>query len=225
WDIWSLGVTLLEVLTPETPVSSPERQDDPAVPSTIPQPFFDIARNCLRREPSLRFTAAQIRDCLNPASVQVAVAAGAAGVIEQKIEQKSEQKSEQKIDPAKENPAPVEVAAPAETAGEEKKIEPPKEMWVNSNYCWVVVCKNHWFHGRGNFFTVHRIPLGETDAVWPRPKVDKPFGVRCDECGKEYIYQPSDVLKYEMEARSEEHTSELQSPCNLVCRLLLEKKK
>src|SRR5256885_11776526 len=27
------------------------------------------------------------------------------------------------------------------------------------------------------------------------------------------------------EHRSEEHTSELQSPCNLVCRLLLEKKK
>src|SRR5256885_11135473 len=29
----------------------------------------------------------------------------------------------------------------------------------------------------------------------------------------------------EIEHRSEEHTSELQSPCNLVCRLLLEKKK
>src|SRR5256885_12604880 len=28
-----------------------------------------------------------------------------------------------------------------------------------------------------------------------------------------------------MADRSEEHTSELQSPCNLVCRLLLEKKK
>src|SRR2546426_9331701 len=28
-----------------------------------------------------------------------------------------------------------------------------------------------------------------------------------------------------IEGRSEEHTSELQSPCNLVCRLLLEKKK
>src|SRR2546426_9015691 len=27
-----------------------------------------------------------------------------------------------------------------------------------------------------------------------------------------------------MDKRSEEHTSELQSPCNLVCRLLLEKK-
>src|SRR5256885_6276871 len=29
----------------------------------------------------------------------------------------------------------------------------------------------------------------------------------------------------EARVRSEEHTSELQSPCNLVCRLLLEKKK
>src|SRR2546426_8482940 len=30
--------------------------------------------------------------------------------------------------------------------------------------------------------------------------------------------------RLEMVVRSEEHTSELQSPCNLVCRLLLEKK-
>src|SRR3989454_6089135 len=29
----------------------------------------------------------------------------------------------------------------------------------------------------------------------------------------------------QLDLRSEEHTSELQSPCNLVCRLLLEKKK
>src|SRR5205807_10386394 len=31
-------------------------------------------------------------------------------------------------------------------------------------------------------------------------------------------------VNYFTEIRSEEHTSELQSPCNLVCRLLLEKK-
>src|SRR5256885_10232155 len=30
---------------------------------------------------------------------------------------------------------------------------------------------------------------------------------------------------HDASSRSEEHTSELQSPCNLVCRLLLEKKK
>src|SRR5256885_13110942 len=33
------------------------------------------------------------------------------------------------------------------------------------------------------------------------------------------------VQKERFYIRSEEHTSELQSPCNLVCRLLLEKKK
>src|SRR2546426_6923255 len=38
--------------------------------------------------------------------------------------------------------------------------------------------------------------------------------------GREHCPVPRGVA-----ARSEEHTSELQSPCNLVCRLLLEKKK
>src|SRR2546426_6754915 len=33
------------------------------------------------------------------------------------------------------------------------------------------------------------------------------------------------AVKEGEQERSEEHTSELQSPCNLVCRLLLEKKK
>src|SRR5256885_3719127 len=36
---------------------------------------------------------------------------------------------------------------------------------------------------------------------------------------------PPSMLAYAAADRSEEHTSELQSPCNLVCRLLLEKKK
>src|SRR5688500_20339967 len=34
-----------------------------------------------------------------------------------------------------------------------------------------------------------------------------------------------EAKEYFQKERSEEHTSELQSPCNLVCRLLLEKKK
>src|SRR5688500_19499100 len=33
-----------------------------------------------------------------------------------------------------------------------------------------------------------------------------------------------DICDIRLSQRSEEHTSELQSPCNLVCRLLLEKK-
>src|SRR5256885_12674477 len=45
--------------------------------------------------------------------------------------------------------------------------------------------------------------------------------------GASDLTQDEDVLDtwFSSALRSEEHTSELQSPCNLVCRLLLEKKK
>src|SRR5256885_571617 len=38
------------------------------------------------------------------------------------------------------------------------------------------------------------------------------------------VEQGSHFAFHQIPRRSEEHTSELQSPCNLVCRLLLEKK-
>src|SRR2546426_6061109 len=51
----------------------------------------------------------------------------------------------------------------------------------------------------------------------------------CSFCREHFIstcYEQLDQCRNWQEARrSEEHTSELQSPCNLVCRLLLEKKK
>src|SRR5256885_6173095 len=40
----------------------------------------------------------------------------------------------------------------------------------------------------------------------------------------EYLRNSKLDAKNYFDPRSEEHTSELQSPCNLVCRLLLEKK-
>src|SRR2546426_4706520 len=44
--------------------------------------------------------------------------------------------------------------------------------------------------------------------------------------GSQEAGEPVDIRKPGgVGGRSEEHTSELQSPCNLVCRLLLEKKK
>jgi len=48
-------------------------------------------------------------------------------------------------------------------------------MWVDANYCWVVLCKNHWFHMRQNIFFRHRIPLSQTDAVSALPPLSKPF--------------------------------------------------
>src|SRR2546426_7270277 len=45
-------------------------------------------------------------------------------------------------------------------------------------------------------------------------------------CGLKDSAEREPVFTWLLRAdRSEEHTSELQSPCNLVCRLLLEKKK
>src|SRR5205807_9215505 len=51
----------------------------------------------------------------------------------------------------------------------------------------------------------------EFRASWARPEPPAPREPRA---------KPDSKVK----KRSEEHTSELQSPCNLVCRLLLEKK-
>jgi hypothetical protein len=72
-------------------------------------------------------------------------------------------------------------------------------MWEGANYCSVVLCKNHRFHMRQNFFFRHRIPLALTDAVASLPSLGKRFTVRCDECGKAYTCNPKDVRRVEQE--------------------------
>src|SRR5205807_9407519 len=49
----------------------------------------------------------------------------------------------------------------------------------------------------------------------------------CPHCGRAHpvVKALQERFGEQLRFRSEEHTSELQSPCNLVCRLLLEKKK
>src|SRR2546426_2277662 len=70
--------------------------------------------------------------------------------------------------------------------------------------------------------------VGEEKATPPartsevRRKVAKSAGTRGDNFA---FCVPSASPSFFLNSRSEEHTSELQSPCNLVCRLLLEKKK
>src|SRR2546426_7412280 len=56
----------------------------------------------------------------------------------------------------------------------------------------------------------------------PEPATLSAVGDRWRSPRSEAIYGHTERLR---DSRSEEHTSELQSPCNLVCRLLLEKKK
>src|SRR5256885_10383794 len=58
-------------------------------------------------------------------------------------------------------------------------------------------------------------------ALPPSPSVSK----RKMRLGCQTLRNSVSATSETMAERSEEHTSELQSPCNLVCRLLLEKKK
>jgi len=72
-------------------------------------------------------------------------------------------------------------------------------MWEDNSYCWVVLCKNNWFHYRQSLSSKHKIPLAETDAYAPPPALQNSFTVRCDECHKEYLYKPSEVLRHDQE--------------------------
>src|SRR2546426_3003128 len=63
------------------------------------------------------------------------------------------------------------------------------------------------------------VGLQVRSGVWG---VDVPHAVQMDAAHADEFRGQAGPSVY---SRSEEHTSELQSPCNLVCRLLLEKKK
>jgi hypothetical protein len=57
---------------------------------------------------------------------------------------------------------------------------------TTSPFVWAVICKNHRFHNRQNFYSGHKIPLGETDEFTPPPTLDFRITVKCDECGEEH---------------------------------------
>src|SRR2546426_7018364 len=63
------------------------------------------------------------------------------------------------------------------------------------------------------------------EALWHLRVKDFPAIVTMDAHGNSLHADVEKASAVMLEKRSEEHTSELQSPCNLVCRLLLEKQK
>jgi TonB family protein len=65
-DIWSLGMTLVEVLTQRPPLRE-GNEGEPLLPQTMPAPFREIASQCLRRDPQKRWTLDQIEERLRPA--------------------------------------------------------------------------------------------------------------------------------------------------------------
>src|SRR5256885_10770676 len=86
------------------------------------------------------------------------------------------------------------------------------------------------------YTTLFRSPIPElapvTTAIFPASRLDMGFD-SYKTSGLEHLplrifrcpTSSNPISTWPLRSRSEEHTSELQSPCNLVCRLLLEKKK
>jgi len=72
-------------------------------------------------------------------------------------------------------------------------------MGYNSQYFWVVLCKNSRFHKKQNLFFGHSIPLAETDSILPPPSFSERLSIRCDDCGREYSYDSKDLLRAEIE--------------------------
>jgi TonB family protein len=66
-DIWSLGATLVEVLTRYPPIWNRAKAADPTVPQSMPEPFASFARKCLRSDPARRITISEITARLDPA--------------------------------------------------------------------------------------------------------------------------------------------------------------
>src|ERR1039457_1881758 len=91
-------------------------------------------------------------------------------------------------------------------------------------------CPDHTFQrdrpgcgtGRLQFAQVTSLPVvfnpaNALNCFWPMPFRKHARITLSNETG-----QDVELVAYQITYRSEEHTSELQSPCNLVCRLLLE---
>src|SRR5256885_8181952 len=82
----------------------------------------------------------------------------------------------------------------------------------------------------GHVVYVHGLWLPGEESLILRHRLSREFGLtlqtfRYSAASASMGDITARLASFVRELRSEEHTSELQSPCNLVCRLLLEKKK
>jgi TonB family protein len=59
-DLWSLGMTLVETLTQKLPEGPAAEKPAQVLLPSLPEPFLDIARHCLLRDPEARWNPSQI---------------------------------------------------------------------------------------------------------------------------------------------------------------------
>ncbi len=69
-DVWSLGITLIEALTQHPPLREGSTNRDPIVSGSVPRPFADIGRGCLRYQPANRSSLREIKTTLERAGLR-----------------------------------------------------------------------------------------------------------------------------------------------------------
>ena len=68
-DVWSLGIILVAALTQNPPAWNRSTKKELILSESVPQPFREIAQQCLRQDPSQRWTLEQIKARVQPAPV------------------------------------------------------------------------------------------------------------------------------------------------------------
>src|SRR5256885_2575069 len=89
--------------------------------------------------------------------------------------------------------------------------------------CRLLSLEPSWRAACGRWPPAYQESRKQDEYVWPSRCTARPM-----ESSKLWLWWARTLMlgsDFRFRMRSEEHTSELQSPCNLVCRLLLEKKK
>src|SRR2546426_8813399 len=124
----------------------------------------------------------------------------------------------------------------------ETVLQNARELGIDLSTITEVVLSHHHADHTGGLLTLRRELAKVNPAALSRIHVAPGIFLSRRKAGSDAESNPTIALKGAVEAggavfiehsgpvellpgRSEEHTSELQSPCNLVCRLLLEKKK
>jgi len=65
-DVWSLGMTLAEVLTLKRPTWHAVKKQEPELPKELDESFRIVVRNCLKLEPENRWKVSEIKNLLQP---------------------------------------------------------------------------------------------------------------------------------------------------------------
>src|SRR5688500_19628492 len=95
------------------------------------------------------------------------------------------------------------------------------------SHCWHTIIS--FFSHHTALLECHSLSLHDALPIFERVRQRTPACAKVGVFDVDGIfrgkYMAPDKLASALARRSEEHTSELQSPCNIVCRLLLEKKK